>query len=266
MGVVFAQRRLARQNIFCISPRSINICGTVNTVCFDKVSFLCWGLFLIVLWGSFCFAIHENGWWRLLRWDKNSIHMWKFHHYGKPLLLSNPPFSQMYVEVWTVITASVDQQLLFHVVFLFVFLIHITCLLCFVVFFCLSVFSFYLSSCFCFQKLSFIFEIFVWQMGWNGWNQYHLSKCNALFVFVVMRFWFLKEVWLGDFWQIFILLCCCCFLQHLHMVYTLKKLKQRTTKTKAGLCCDWFWFEPFKIQWIEIQIVSWARVVGGVGW
>ena len=38
MGIVFAQRRLVTKNIYCISPRSINICGTVNTVCFDKVS------------------------------------------------------------------------------------------------------------------------------------------------------------------------------------------------------------------------------------
>ena len=38
MGIVFAQRRLVTQSIYCISPRSINICGTVNTVCFDKVS------------------------------------------------------------------------------------------------------------------------------------------------------------------------------------------------------------------------------------
>ena len=40
MGIVFAQRRLVAQSVYCISPRSINICGTVNTVCFDKVS---WG-------------------------------------------------------------------------------------------------------------------------------------------------------------------------------------------------------------------------------
>ena len=36
-GLVYAQNRLKKVNIFCISPRSINICGSVNTVVFDKV-------------------------------------------------------------------------------------------------------------------------------------------------------------------------------------------------------------------------------------
>ena len=39
-GLVYAQSRLKKENIFCISPRSINICGSVNTVVFDKVCFL----------------------------------------------------------------------------------------------------------------------------------------------------------------------------------------------------------------------------------
>ncbi|KAL3862286.1 hypothetical protein ACJMK2_008267, partial [Sinanodonta woodiana] len=38
VGIVFAQRRLKRQLIYCISPRSINVCGTINTVCFDKTA------------------------------------------------------------------------------------------------------------------------------------------------------------------------------------------------------------------------------------
>ncbi len=38
-GLVYAQNRLKKDNIFCISPRSINICGSINTVVFDKVSF-----------------------------------------------------------------------------------------------------------------------------------------------------------------------------------------------------------------------------------
>ena len=36
-GLVYAQNRLKKDNIFCISPRSINICGSINTVVFDKV-------------------------------------------------------------------------------------------------------------------------------------------------------------------------------------------------------------------------------------
>jgi cation-transporting ATPase 13A3/4/5 len=38
-GLVYAQNRLKKANIFCISPRSINICGSINTVVFDKVGF-----------------------------------------------------------------------------------------------------------------------------------------------------------------------------------------------------------------------------------
>lgn len=36
-GIVYAQRRLKRVGIFCISPQRINICGQLNLVCFDKV-------------------------------------------------------------------------------------------------------------------------------------------------------------------------------------------------------------------------------------
>ena len=36
IGIVIAQQRLRKAGIFCISPRSINIAGTVNCVCFDK--------------------------------------------------------------------------------------------------------------------------------------------------------------------------------------------------------------------------------------
>jgi cation-transporting ATPase 13A3/4/5 len=39
-GLVYAQNRLKKDNIFCISPRSINICGSINTVVFDKVRIL----------------------------------------------------------------------------------------------------------------------------------------------------------------------------------------------------------------------------------
>lgn len=36
IGIVIAQQRLRKLGIFCISPRSINIAGTINCVCFDK--------------------------------------------------------------------------------------------------------------------------------------------------------------------------------------------------------------------------------------
>lgn len=36
-GIVYAQRRLKRVGIFCISPQRINICGQLNLICFDKV-------------------------------------------------------------------------------------------------------------------------------------------------------------------------------------------------------------------------------------
>ncbi|KAK3104814.1 hypothetical protein FSP39_010866 [Pinctada imbricata] len=40
VGIVFAQRRLRTHGIFCISPRSINVCGGINVVCFDKTGTL----------------------------------------------------------------------------------------------------------------------------------------------------------------------------------------------------------------------------------
>jgi P-type E1-E2 ATPase len=36
VGIVFAQKRLRRQQIFCINPRCINMCGAINAFCFDK--------------------------------------------------------------------------------------------------------------------------------------------------------------------------------------------------------------------------------------
>lgn len=38
IGAVHALLRLKKRNIFCISPRSINVSGSVNCICFDKVS------------------------------------------------------------------------------------------------------------------------------------------------------------------------------------------------------------------------------------
>ncbi|XP_019506319.1 PREDICTED: LOW QUALITY PROTEIN: probable cation-transporting ATPase 13A4, partial [Hipposideros armiger] len=36
-GIIYAQRRLKKKGIFCISPQRINICGQLNLVCFDKL-------------------------------------------------------------------------------------------------------------------------------------------------------------------------------------------------------------------------------------
>ncbi|XP_063772495.1 polyamine-transporting ATPase 13A3 isoform X2 [Pseudophryne corroboree] len=39
-GIVYAQRRLKKIGIFCISPQRINICGQLNLICFDKTGTL----------------------------------------------------------------------------------------------------------------------------------------------------------------------------------------------------------------------------------
>nr|XP_060623235.1 probable cation-transporting ATPase 13A5 [Anolis sagrei ordinatus] len=39
-GIVYAQRRLKKRKIFCISPQRINVCGQINLVCFDKTGTL----------------------------------------------------------------------------------------------------------------------------------------------------------------------------------------------------------------------------------
>ncbi|XP_068454517.1 polyamine-transporting ATPase 13A2 isoform X2 [Clinocottus analis] len=39
-GTIYAQRRLKRQGIFCISPPRINVCGKVSIFCFDKTGTL----------------------------------------------------------------------------------------------------------------------------------------------------------------------------------------------------------------------------------
>ncbi|XP_022343828.2 polyamine-transporting ATPase 13A3-like isoform X2 [Crassostrea virginica] len=40
VGIVFAQQRMKNHQIYCISPRSINVCGGINAVCFDKTGTL----------------------------------------------------------------------------------------------------------------------------------------------------------------------------------------------------------------------------------
>ncbi|CAJ0928627.1 unnamed protein product [Ranitomeya imitator] len=39
-GIMYAQRRLKKEGIFCISPQRINVCGRLNIVCFDKTGTL----------------------------------------------------------------------------------------------------------------------------------------------------------------------------------------------------------------------------------
>ncbi|XP_075058370.1 putative cation-transporting ATPase 13A4 [Mixophyes fleayi] len=39
-GIIYAQKRLEKSRIFCISPQRINLCGTVNLFCFDKTGTL----------------------------------------------------------------------------------------------------------------------------------------------------------------------------------------------------------------------------------
>ncbi|NXU54138.1 AT132 ATPase, partial [Turnix velox] len=38
VGTIYAQNRLKKRGIFCISPPRINLCGKIRLVCFDKVS------------------------------------------------------------------------------------------------------------------------------------------------------------------------------------------------------------------------------------
>lgn len=40
IGTVYAQNRLKKTGIFCISPPRINFCGRLDVFCFDKVSCL----------------------------------------------------------------------------------------------------------------------------------------------------------------------------------------------------------------------------------
>jgi magnesium-transporting ATPase (P-type) len=39
-GLIYGQNRLRKQKVYCISPRTINICGTLNTIVFDKTGTL----------------------------------------------------------------------------------------------------------------------------------------------------------------------------------------------------------------------------------
>lgn len=92
-GTIYAQRRLKRQGVFCISPPRINICAKVSVFCFDKVRM--WGRVedsrdRLTCWGRLsseypCFFRQEllrrtvwmcGEWWRgdmlvFLRWSQS---------------------------------------------------------------------------------------------------------------------------------------------------------------------------------------------------
>ena len=40
VGTVYAQSRLRKQHIYCISPPRINVCGKLKLICFDKTGTL----------------------------------------------------------------------------------------------------------------------------------------------------------------------------------------------------------------------------------
>ncbi|XP_030071441.1 polyamine-transporting ATPase 13A3 isoform X1 [Microcaecilia unicolor] len=62
-GIVYAQRRLKKIGIFCISPQRINICGQLNLFCFDKTGTLTedgldlWGIQRVE---NACFLVPEE--------------------------------------------------------------------------------------------------------------------------------------------------------------------------------------------------------------
>ncbi|XP_059486212.1 polyamine-transporting ATPase 13A3-like isoform X2 [Neocloeon triangulifer] len=64
VGRMYAQSRLKKENVFCISPRTINVAGSIDCVCFDKTGTLTeegldlWGV-LPINNGTFSAAITE---------------------------------------------------------------------------------------------------------------------------------------------------------------------------------------------------------------
>ena len=66
VGTVYAQNRLKKAGIFCISPPRINVCGKLKLICFDKVDtvlfFVIWRcLSCVVLWPSISFGRGRPG-------------------------------------------------------------------------------------------------------------------------------------------------------------------------------------------------------------
>ncbi|XP_049631879.1 probable cation-transporting ATPase 13A5 [Suncus etruscus] len=72
-GIVYAQKRLKKKKIFCISPQRINMCGQINLVCFDKTGTLTedgldlWG---IIPTADNCFQeVHSFASGKVLPWS-----------------------------------------------------------------------------------------------------------------------------------------------------------------------------------------------------
>nr|XP_020664195.1 probable cation-transporting ATPase 13A4 [Pogona vitticeps] len=71
-GIIYAQRRLQRKGIFCISPQRINVCGQLNLFCFDKTGTLTedgldlWGI--VLAQGKSFLAAHRFSSGRPLPW------------------------------------------------------------------------------------------------------------------------------------------------------------------------------------------------------
>ena len=83
VGTVYAQNRLKKAGIFCISPPRINVCGKLKLICFDKVDtvfffFVLWGcLPCAVLWPSISFGRghHESqlSAYTCLQWEPRTV-------------------------------------------------------------------------------------------------------------------------------------------------------------------------------------------------
>jgi len=48
VGSYYASKRLEKQKILCINPRAINVGGSLNLFCFDKVIFMLFYFFIMV--------------------------------------------------------------------------------------------------------------------------------------------------------------------------------------------------------------------------
>ncbi|XP_076974008.1 putative cation-transporting ATPase 13A5 isoform X2 [Tamandua tetradactyla] len=82
-GIVYAQKRLKKKKIFCISPQRINMCGQINLVCFDKTGTLTedgldlWGIVPTV---DNCFQeVHSLASGRALPWGPQCAAMASCH-------------------------------------------------------------------------------------------------------------------------------------------------------------------------------------------
>ncbi|XP_025025376.1 probable cation-transporting ATPase 13A4 [Python bivittatus] len=72
-GIIYAQKRLKKKGIFCISPQRINVCGQLNLICFDKTGTLTedgldlWGVVLAE--GKSFQEVHRFSSGRMMPWS-----------------------------------------------------------------------------------------------------------------------------------------------------------------------------------------------------